>query len=115
PEILGVYRVTGAAAEPPGDRRKERRKGGRGRRGDDTGERLTGGASIYELISIPEPVAAADRNLTGHVTLAEFLDAADQRFDQLDSKGLGYLTLADLPKTPIQLAAERVREAERKR
>jgi hypothetical protein len=116
PEILGVYRVAGGptAAEPSDDQRKDRRKGGRGRR-DDTGDRLTGGATIYELIAIPEPVAAADRNLTGRVTLAEFLDAADQRFDQLDSKGLGYLTLAGLPKTPIQLAAERVREAQNKR
>jgi hypothetical protein len=118
PEILGVYQAAPSADQGPrpGDRhqQKDGHRGGRGKR-DDGANPLTSGAVIYELIGIPEPVASADIDLTGHVTRAEFLDAADQRFDKLDSKGLGYLTLADLPKPPIEQAAERVREGENRR
>jgi hypothetical protein len=65
-----------------------------------------GGAEPYELFSLPEPVTSADTNLTGRVTLSDFLAAAGRRFDRLDVKGQGYVTLADLPKTPVQRAAE---------
>jgi len=75
---------------------------------------VLGGAAPYELLAAPEPVAAADAGLTGRITLAEFLAAADRRFDLLDTKHLGYLTLDALPKTPVQLGAERARrKAER--
>jgi len=66
----------------------------------------TQGAAVYSLINQPEPVAAADADFDGRVTLAEFEAAADRHFDILDTKQLGYLTLAGLPKTPIQEAIE---------
>jgi hypothetical protein len=56
-------------------------------------------------------VAASDTEFNGHITLKEFDAAADRRFAALDTKGLGYLALADLPKTPVQIAIQR--EAER--
>jgi hypothetical protein len=58
------------------------------------------------LIPDPEPVAAADLQMDGHITLAEFLTVADRRFDRLDKNSLGYLTLAGLPKTLAQTAGE---------
>lgn len=105
PEILGAYRG-GAVSDGPtaagGERREHGRRGGE-RRPDVLG--LQGG-SAYELFSKPEPVAAADLNFDGHITLAEFLTMADRDFDTLDPTGRGYLTLADLPKTPLQTAME---------
>ncbi|MDR3512347.1 MAG: EF-hand domain-containing protein [Caulobacteraceae bacterium] len=113
PEILGAYRSAGRDGEggrPPHP--GGHGPGGGGPRGGDGagfgagGAEVMGGATPYELISEPEPVASADRGMTGHITLAAFLAAEDRRFDLLDTKGLGYLTLADLPKTPVQLEAE---------
>ena len=101
PEILGAYR-----AGPSRGRHAPR--GPLGANAD--GEEVLGGASPYELLDVPEPVAAADANLSGHITLAEFLAAADWRFDRLDAKHLGYLTLAGLPRVPVQLADERARK-----
>lgn len=110
PEILGVY--ASQAAPGGGQRRPPNGKGGRkNARGGLESEELTGGAVDYELIPIPEPVASADADLSGHVSLGEFLAAADQRFDQLDPKGKGYLTLSDLPQTPVQKAAEAAQKA----
>jgi Ca2+-binding EF-hand superfamily protein len=99
PEILGAYRP------PPGGQRMRGGQGGakkRDRKAAAGDEEVLGGAAPYELIPLPEPVAAADVNLTGQVTLADFTAAMKRRFDQLDTKGAGYLTLADLPKTPTQ-------------
>jgi hypothetical protein len=66
----------------------------------------TQGAAVYSLINQPEPVAAADADFDGKITLAEFEAAADRHFDILDTKQQDYLTLAGLPKTPIQEAIE---------
>ena len=60
------------------------------------------GAAVYSLINTPEPVAAADTEFDGRITKAEFAAAADRRFDLLDKATSGYLTLAALPKTPLQ-------------
>lgn len=86
---------------------------GRGRGGfqmsqprEPKGETGTQGAAVYSLINQPEPVAAADADFDGKITLAEFEAAADRHFDILDTKEQGYLTLAGLPKTPIQLMIE---------
>jgi hypothetical protein len=68
-------------------------------RADDTHPE---GAAWFSFLSIPEPVASADRNLDGRITLQEFLEAADGRFDLLDADQKGYLTLDALPKTPVQ-------------
>lgn len=80
--------------------------GGRGQAGNSTIRLSALGAAAYSLFPEPEPVASADANFDGKITLAEFLAAADRRFDLLDAKQLGYLTLDGLPRTPDQIAIE---------
>lgn len=101
PEILGAYR-----AGP--SRGRHAPKGPLGANAD--GAEVLGGASPYELLDVPEPVAEADVELSSRITLAQFLAAADRRFDQLDAKHLGYLTLAGLPRVPVQVADEKARK-----
>jgi Ca2+-binding EF-hand superfamily protein len=48
------------------------------------------------LIADPEPVSSADLALNSRITLAEWLQAADRRFDLLDKKRQGFLTRVDL-------------------
>jgi hypothetical protein len=64
------------------------------------------GAGLFGLLNEPEPVAAAETQFDGRITLQEFEAAADRRFDLLDTKQLGYLTRATLPKTPVQKEIE---------
>jgi Ca2+-binding EF-hand superfamily protein len=64
------------------------------------------GAPAYSLLNVSEPVANADQDFDGKVSLEEFLKAADRRFDQLDKEKNGYLTLDTLPQTPEQIAVE---------
>ena len=78
-----------------------------GSRREQAGDRRPEGAGVFGLLDEPEPVAAADTNFNGHITLAEFLAAADRRFDDLDKKKFGYLTLENLRKTPAQAALQR--------
>jgi hypothetical protein len=54
------------------------------------------GAARYGLLNIPEPVAGADADFNRGTTLAEFRQAAIQRFQILDEKRIGRLTLEDL-------------------
>jgi hypothetical protein len=92
------------------------RGGGQGQGGGQGGAKAGGGqaatqltmqgAAAFSLLNVSEPVAGADANFDGRVTLQEFLAAADRRFDMLDPKGLGYLTLGALPRTPAQIAIE---------
>jgi len=79
------------------------RSGGR----ELAGDRRPEGAGVYGLLNEPEPVAAADTQFNSRITPEEFRAAADRRFAVLDSKGLGYLTLETLPKTPVQRLLER--------
>lgn len=62
------------------------------------------GASRYALLNMPEPVAAADANLNRAISLSEFRQAAIIRFQLLDGRHQGKLTLQDLearlPKLP---------------
>jgi hypothetical protein len=64
------------------------------------------GAAAYGLLAEPEPVTAADTNLDGRVTKAEFMAAADRRFALLDKRHDGKLTLDELPMTAWQVAHE---------
>jgi hypothetical protein len=64
------------------------------------------GAPAYSLLNVSEPVASADDNFDGKITLEAFLRAADRRFDQLDKAKNGHLTLDTLPQTPEQVAVE---------
>jgi hypothetical protein len=60
-------------------------------------------AAAFGLLAEAEPVRAADTNLDGRVSKAEFLAAADRRFKTLDKRGDGKLTLDELPQTAAQL------------
>ena len=69
------------------------------------GEQIDG-APAYSLLNVSEPVASADADFDGKITLEEFQRTADRRFDQLDKDKDGYLTLETLPQTPEQIAVE---------
>lgn len=60
------------------------------------------GAGKYGLINLPEPVAAMDVDIRGRITRRNVTEAASYRFDLLDTRQRGYLTLADLPETYAQ-------------
>lgn len=62
------------------------------------------GAAPFGLLGDSEPVASADGDLNGRITLAEFISAADRRFKRLDVNGDGKLTMAELPRTPADIA-----------
>ena len=64
------------------------------------------GAGRFAWLNIPEPVAAADTDVDRIVTETEFTQAASRRFDALDTRNKGGLSLADLPRTPQQIAIE---------
>lgn len=88
--------------------------GGGSSRRQVAGDRQEQGAGLYAILAEPEPLTAADSDLSGTVTRAEWMARTDRRFALLDTAGRGYLTLADLPKTQAQLVLERrrAREAE---
>jgi hypothetical protein len=54
------------------------------------------GGGRFALLNIPEPVAAADADLSRGITLTEFGKAAFDRFGLLDTAHSGRLTLAQL-------------------
>jgi len=60
------------------------------------------GAAPYGLLGEREPVAGADLDINGRITLNNFKTRAAQRFAILDVDGKGYLLLPDLPKTQSQ-------------
>lgn len=68
--------------------------------GGDGGRRPAGagreGAARYSLINEPEPVANADENVDGRVTLEEWRHATLRRFKVLDKAKTGRLTLEAL-------------------
>lgn len=65
------------------------------------------GAAVFGLLLDPEPVASADADLDGKVTLKEAMAAADRRFKRLDADHDGRLTLEELPQTPAQALKRR--------
>jgi Ca2+-binding EF-hand superfamily protein len=67
----------------------------RNRRPDPMDEPLQG-AGRYSLLDMPEPVAAADTDLNRAVSLQEFKQAALDRFQLLDKKHEGRLSLQEL-------------------
>jgi hypothetical protein len=113
PEIAVMSFDAGPTAGRPAGR-----GGGGGRRGggrgggpdapstpDDTRAPGAGrdGAARYSLINEPQPIAAADADLDGKVTLAEWMKITDRRFAKLDRLKTGRLTRDSLlhpPKLP---------------
>lgn len=57
------------------------------------------GAARFDLLGLPEPVAAMDTELRGRITRRVAEEAARQRFAALDEDHRGYLTLDALPPT----------------
>lgn len=80
--------------------------GGRGREAL-AGDLARQGAGLYSMLTDPEPVASASTELNGRISRAEWRAAAHRRFVRLDVTGRGWLSLADLPKTPVQQVLER--------
>jgi hypothetical protein len=60
------------------------------------------GAARFDLLGMPEPVAAMDTELRGRISRRVAEEAARYRFGLLDDQHLGYLTLAALPPTYSQ-------------
>lgn len=56
------------------------------------------GAARFSLLNEPEPILAADTDLDGKVTLAEWMARTDRRFAKLDHLKNGRLTLQSLLK-----------------
>lgn len=71
---------------------------------------LQGGAR-YALLNMPQPVAAADADFNRAVTLPEFRNAAELRFQLLDRSGDRQLSLADLHafRPPLATKARRAK------
>ena len=109
PDAPGVGREAGT------HRRRAGYQGGGGQAPARKGSGPTyEGAAPYSLINEPQPVSGADTDFNQRISLAEFRKAANERFDLLDKKHLGYLTLTDLPKTPVQQIQEQMAEERKK-
>ena len=65
------------------------------------------GAGAHGGLNEPEPVQACDTDLDGRVSLAEWRAKAARRFELLDVKHAGALTLDGLPKSYVQTAREK--------
>ena len=75
------------------------RPDGQRRRGDEhDGYNIGGlqGAARYALLNIPQPVAGADADFNRLITIGEFRQAAAYRFQLLDDKQLGRISLVEL-------------------
>ena len=57
------------------------------------------GAARFDLLGMPEPVAAMDTELRGRISRSVAEEAAQVRFGLLDQQHPGYLTLDTLPPT----------------
>jgi len=58
------------------------------------------GAARYSLLNEPEPISAADTDLDGKVTLAEWMAITERRFAKLDRAKTGKLTKESLLHPP---------------
>ena len=101
-QINSRFRHARAPGEPPPKEEKEqsadqpdgdRKVRDRDRYKLDDGPQ---GAARYSLLNLPEPVAAADADFNRSITLEEFKQAALDRFQLLDKKHQGRVTLQDL-------------------
>ncbi len=74
---------------------------------------LLAGAAVFGVTPEPEPVAAADTDFDGKISLAEWDQSARRRFDLLDRNHDGRIDRAELPKTPAEKMAEKSASRER--
>lgn len=87
-------RAPGEAPPKTDDSDDNRTRQKRGR--DSNADYGPQGAARYALLNLPEPVAAADADFNRAITLAEFKQAALDRFQLLDKKHEGRVTLQEL-------------------
>lgn len=87
----------GARRGGPGGGHRDAGMRGGNRGGGGSGGALEG-AGRYGYIDTAEPVTAADSDRSGIITRAEFLSAAQHRFELLDSGQHGTLVPRDLPR-----------------
>jgi hypothetical protein len=71
------------------------------------------GASPYGFFDAPEPVTAADPDFRGFILKANFLALASRHFTELDRDNEGFLSLAKLPKTKVEMELEHYRPKRR--
>jgi hypothetical protein len=69
--------------------------------------RVPTGAARFDLLGLPEPVAAMDLELRGRISRGAAGEVAQMRFNQLDTLHRGYLTLDTLPETPVESRGRR--------
>ena len=74
-------------------------------------DRFGQGAAPFSFLGAPEPVTSSDPDFMfrGRVLKANFMSRADRNFTELDAAGAGFLTLAGLPRTPVQALIEEAR------
>jgi Ca2+-binding EF-hand superfamily protein len=83
-----------ARRKPQDDETDDRRSGEKRKFRDNDGGLQ--GAARYALLNLPEPVAAADLDFNRAITVQEFRQAALDRFQLLDKRHEGQLTLQEL-------------------
>ena len=91
PPPAGINRT--GLGQDEGDSRADRKMRREAEREMDFGPQ---GAARYALLNIPEPVAAADADFNRAISKAEFRQAAMERFQLLDRRRQGWLTLEGL-------------------
>lgn len=113
-EVAPEIQVNARTKRQPGERAEVSRRSGdeddfdlerRPERRDRKAGHLQG-AARYALLNIPEPVAAADADFNRGISLAEFRQAAAERFQLLDTAHQGRIGLAQLQavRASLQLA-----------
>ncbi|WP_340317847.1 EF-hand domain-containing protein [Rhizorhabdus argentea] len=120
PEIRLYQRRPGGERGAPRAERDDERQRSQRYKGGPPGFDGATGAGRYGFLNIPNPVASADDDINRAVSAKEFRAAAAERFRDLDPNQSKALTLAQLPSTPAQIAANaaclaRVKEAKARR
>ena len=97
---------SGNGSAPGGEHHSHHRAGGGHWSAPRGGDNEPQGAARFDLLGLPEPVAAADTDLSRGITSDEFRKAAQLRFKALDVDRRGLLTLAVLetlrPPPPVR-------------
>lgn len=102
-DVGSGIRAAGPGAPPP-----QARAGSRmGRNPGRAGPPRYGIVAEAGFFNLPQPVKSADVNIDQRVTPEEWANATQRWFLSLDGDRDGKLTLATLPKTPLQARAER--------
>ncbi len=60
------------------------------------------GAGWFSFFNVPQPILRADTDLNGLVTATEHRRWVQEQFKGLDADKRGFLTLQNLPETPVQ-------------